>query len=41
MIDLNDRFVGLVLGLLMIVAFAAYIAFFTKPEEEPSKSKKR
>lgn len=39
MIDFNDRFVGLMIGLSMVMAFALYLILFTKPEEE-KRSKK-
>jgi len=34
MIDLNDRFIGLMIGLLIILAFIFYLAIFGKVEEE-------
>ncbi len=34
MIDLNDRFIGLMIGLLIILAFAAYLAFFSKADKK-------
>lgn len=34
MIDLNDRFVGLMIGLFIIIAFGLYLVFFTKLEEK-------
>lgn len=34
MIDLNDRFVGLVIGLLIILLFGVYLAFFTKADKK-------
>jgi len=33
MIDFNDRFVGLVTGLLMILAFLGYFVVFGKSEK--------
>ena len=38
MIDLNDRFLVLMFVLWSLVAFAAYIAFFTELKEEPTRS---
>lgn len=37
MVDLNDRFVGLMIGLLIIIAFGLYLVFFTKVEEKKGK----
>lgn len=34
MIDFNDRFVGLMIGLLIILAFLGYIAIFGKVEKK-------
>ncbi len=40
MIDLKDPFYGLLFALLILLAFAIYIAFFTKLEESPKNSSK-
>lgn len=34
MIDFSDRFVGLMIGLLMILAFLSYIAIFGKVDKK-------
>lgn len=34
MIDLNDRFTGLMIGIFMVLAFFAYFAIFGKVEEK-------
>lgn len=34
MIDLNDPFTGLMAGLIIIIAFFGYIAFFTKLDKK-------
>lgn len=34
MIDFNDRFVGLMIGLLIVLAFGAYFAFFGKVDKK-------
>lgn len=34
MIDFNDRFVGLMIGLLMVLAFLGYIAIFGKVDKK-------
>ena len=36
MIDLNDRFIGLMAGLLMILAFLWYFIIFGKTEKKKS-----
>ncbi len=37
MIDLNDRFTGLMIMLLSLLAFELYLIFFTKLEETSKK----
>lgn len=34
MIDFNDRFTGLMIGLLIILSFFGYIALFGKTEDK-------
>lgn len=34
MIDFNDRFVGLMIGLLIVTAFFAFFAFFGEVEKK-------
>lgn len=34
MIDLNDRFVGLMIGMLILIAFFGYIALFGKVDKK-------
>lgn len=34
MIDLNDRFTGLMIGLLVLVAFFGYLAIFGKVDKK-------
>lgn len=34
MIDLNDRFFGLMLGILIVIAFFAFFAFFGEVEKK-------
>lgn len=34
MMDLNDRFVGLMMGMVILLLFFGYIAFFTKVEDK-------
>ena len=34
MIDLNDRFIQLMLGIFMVLAFFAYFAIFGRTEEK-------
>lgn len=34
MIDLNDRFIGLMIALSILIVFFGYLAFFGKVEEE-------
>lgn len=34
MIDLNDRFIGLMIGLLILVVFFGYLAIFGKVEKK-------
>jgi hypothetical protein len=39
MINLNDPFYGTMFALIILLAFAGYIAFFTELKEEPRKKK--
>lgn len=34
MIDLNDRFIGLMVGLLILLVFAGYLAFFSQADKK-------
>lgn len=38
MIDLNDRFIGLMIGIFIVIAFFAYFAIFGKLDKKEKKS---
>lgn len=40
MIDLNDRFIGLMMGFSILLIFGLFLIFFTSPEEQ-SKAKRK
>ena len=40
MIDLNDRFTGLLIGLSILIVFFGYIAIFGKVEEDTKQKAK-